>query len=371
MAVSSGVTMQERWGEYQPDYAIPPGRYIKNILEDIGMSQAEFARRTNLSIPNVNRILQGKHDLSADVALSISMATGVSMRKLMQLQSAYTQHNKLLEQRKELENEVDYEWLKEIPYNVLVNHNLAPKTNDKITKYLHVLRVFGVKNRKSLDAYWDQQKFAARCANVPVVHAGATHLWIRLGQLAAESFDGPAYNKSLFEDILYDLRELTTDGNFAVPMIKRCHRAGVAVVFVPEFKNLPLHGAAMWHAHNPVVMLNTRGKSADQLWFTFYHESAHILFNHGKKKIFVDNLNDSCNNQEEAEADAFASEILIPSKYNDRIKKLRTYAQLNQIASEIRIDPGIVAGRYRYLTKNYKMFHKATKTLEWTNTSKN
>ena len=39
-----------------------------------------------------------------------------------------------------------------------------------------------------------------------------------------------------------------------------------------------------------MIQLSARHKSDDHLWFSFFHEAAHVLL-HSKKSVFVDELN--------------------------------------------------------------------------------
>ena len=54
-----------------------------------------------------------------------------------------------------------------------------------------------------------------------------------------------------------------------------------------------LSGAAWWLTpKKAVIQLTARHKSDDHLWFSFFHEAAHILL-HSKKDDFVDETNDN------------------------------------------------------------------------------
>ena len=49
------TAMPERC-RYAPDYALPPGGTLVEVLSERGMSQAELARRAGLSAKHVNQI---------------------------------------------------------------------------------------------------------------------------------------------------------------------------------------------------------------------------------------------------------------------------------------------------------------------------
>ena len=71
--------------------------------------------------------------------------------------------------------------------------------------------------------------------------------------------------------------------------------------------------------------------------------------------------NDPC----EERANAFAADLLVPASHRGRLAGLRTYAQLESLAKELGIAPGIVAGQYQKHTDNYKLFNKARRSFEW------
>ena len=93
-------------------------------------------------------------------------------------------------------------------------------------------------------------------------------------------------------------------------------------------------------------MISDRGKKDDILWFTLFHEIAHLI-KHGAKEVFVDS-DDTEKNELEFEADEFSRNILIPPKeYNQFIEtnKFLTEKIINDFSKKINVLPGIVVGR--------------------------
>ena len=84
-----------------------------------------------------------------------------------------------------------------------------------------------------------------------------------------------------------------------------------------------------------------------QLWFSFFHEAAHILL-HRKKVIFIED--DLQGDPEEDDANRFAADILIPPfelaqwLAQGRVTKTRIKA----FAHNIDVAPGIVVGRLQH-----------------------
>jgi addiction module HigA family antidote len=67
-----------------------PGDFIRTeILDPAGLSVTAAASALQVSRPALSSLLNGKADLSGDMALRIEKAFGVRMDTLMRMQSAY------------------------------------------------------------------------------------------------------------------------------------------------------------------------------------------------------------------------------------------------------------------------------------------
>ncbi len=67
-----------------------PGDFIRTeIIDPAGLSVTAAAAALRVSRPTLSSLLNGKADLSGDMALRIEKAFGVRMDTLMRMQSAY------------------------------------------------------------------------------------------------------------------------------------------------------------------------------------------------------------------------------------------------------------------------------------------
>ena len=72
-------------------------------------------------------------------------------------------------------------------------------------------------------------------------------------------------------------------------MTEICSVAGVSVVFIPDLPRSGASGAARWLSPSKaLIQLSLRYKRDDQLWFSFYHEAAHILRRQVRGQIPLD-----------------------------------------------------------------------------------
>jgi addiction module HigA family antidote len=67
-----------------------PGEFIRTeIIQGLGLSVTSAAEVLNVSRPALSSLLNGKADLSGEMALRIEKAFGPKMDTLMRMQSAY------------------------------------------------------------------------------------------------------------------------------------------------------------------------------------------------------------------------------------------------------------------------------------------
>ena len=109
-------------------------------------------------------------------------------------------------------------------------------------------------------------------------------------------------------------------------------------------------GVARWlNGHSPIIQLSVYGKSNDKFWFTFFHEAAHILLHSEEKNdIFLDNTEFKSQDKQEQEANAWASNMLIPDEYKFELVGLRGRDEILEFSQKLNVHPGIVVGRLQH-----------------------
>jgi HTH-type transcriptional regulator/antitoxin HigA len=326
---------------YDPDYAVPAGATLRDVLERKGMTQSELAARADLSLKHVNQIIHGVAPITAETALALEKTTGVPSAIWNRLEGNYRDRLARLEDQTALE--ADVAWVKSLPLNAL-------RKRGKLTKGLkggalvdEVCRFFGVANRQGWERVWKTPLTAFRKSQSFTSDIGAVATWLRLGELEATEIDCKPFDAKRFRAALHRIRDMTRDPDFEL-MVRLCARSGVALVFVPEIPGTRASGAARWLTPaKGLIQLSLRHKRDDHFWFSFFHEAAHLLL-HSKKTTFVTNAGDQ-DQELEDEADEFAATLLIPKHYELELRGLRTLPEISGFAERIGIAPGIVVGR--------------------------
>jgi hypothetical protein len=214
-----------------------------------------------------------------------------------------------------------------------------------------LLEFFGVASPEQWLVIQERQAVAFRMSTAFEARAAALATWLRMGEREAERRPCGEYDELKFRAALRDARDLTRTGpeTFQPRLEEVCAQAGVAVVFVPELPGCRTHGATKWlNPRRALLQLSLRYKTEDQLWFSFFHEAAHILL-HRKRTIFLEGAN-GLQDEEEAQADQFASDFLIPPDQFATLASWGSYshAAIMVFAHQAGVSPGIVVGRLQH-----------------------
>lgn len=335
--------------QYKPDYGVAPGDVLLDIIEARDISQADLAKRCGRPEKTISGIINGNTGIMIDTAMQFERTLGIKAEIWLALEGKY----KIWQQRLEEEERLSKcaAWVKQFPFKDMKRRELVSDCSSIGGKTKEILSFFGVNSIEVFDDYVEKP-IAASLRHSPVQKSNryALHTWLREGEMKANQHTFPEYSKEKFQRAVKAMRGLTTlNISEAVKEAKQaCAESGVALVVIPAYRGVAASGIARWVNQNKlaVIQLSVRGKTDDKLWFSFFHECAHIL-KHPKRKIFIDGMNEREDTQEELEADKFAQDILIPSKHYADFLSAEAFSRkaIQTFAKNISIAPGIVVGR--------------------------
>ena len=137
---------------------------------------------------------------------------------------------------------------------------------------------------------------------------------------------------------------------------------GIHLIYLPHLPRTHLDGAALrLDDGTPVIGLTLRHDRLDNFWFSLCHELAHQslhLENNISDAFFEDlSVEAPTSDIKEREADAWASNVLIPDDLwqSSQAATNPTPANALKLAREVGINPAIIAGRIRKETGNYRL----------------
>lgn len=68
---------------------IHPGEFLRETLEELGFSQAEFARAIGVAPMRISHVMKGARPVTAELALLFGRALGQSPQYWLNLQASY------------------------------------------------------------------------------------------------------------------------------------------------------------------------------------------------------------------------------------------------------------------------------------------
>jgi HTH-type transcriptional regulator/antitoxin HigA len=346
--------MNSQVEKFAPDWVSTPGATILDLMEERDWNQVELANRLGFSTKHLNQLIKGKVSLTYDTAQKLERVLGSTASFWMNRESKYRQHVARLESEKNCANWTS--WLDELPVNELKKVNAIDNIRsidvNKPKLVEQLLSFFGVASPDEWRNYYGSMSASFRKTKEDQADNGAISAWLRLGEIEAEKISAPKYNRSKFESVVKKIRDLTVQSptDFNPILFGLCLEAGVKLLLVKPITKSHVSGVARWlNGHSPVIQLSLYGKTNDKFWLTFFHETAHILLHsEGKSDIFLDNTEFKSQDEKEQEANAWASDILIPEEYRFELVNLRGDDEILEFAQRINIHPGIVVGRLQH-----------------------
>ena len=332
---------------YVPTEVSPPGETLRELLEEREISQADLAARMGRPKKTISEIVNGKAAITPDTALELELVLGVPAEFWNNRERSYRSSLARREQEGRLEE--DYGWCRRFPLRQMQRLRWVPECRERSHCVRTVLEFFGVASRAQWRELYSTCEVAYRKSAAFEVDEFALTAWLRRGEVQAEDVDTEPYDRARFLEALSEVRPLTRQPPevFQPTVQALCAAAGVVVLFVPELPRSRVCGATRWLSPaRALIQLSLRYKTDDHLWFTFFHEAAHLLL-HGKRLIFLDVTHRE--GKEEQEANAWAANFLIPpDHYAELVERELSVTAIKLFADRIGIAPGIVVGRLQH-----------------------
>jgi HTH-type transcriptional regulator / antitoxin HigA len=362
--------MADNRAVFRPDYAPSPGELLEEQLDTLNISAREFSRRCGRSAKLITEILSGKAALEPETALQFERVLDIEANIWLRMEAEY----RLSLARKEDTTRLsaDIGWAKSFPLAELQRRGAIEAPQDDADAVKRLLQFFGLASAAACREHFSALALSYR--HSPSFHSeqNALFAWLRLGELQAEKISVKEYDRAAFMKALHTIRTLTTRpvDEFYPRVVELCAAAGVAFIVLPPLDGLALSGISRWLTPRKALIQQTvRHMSDDHLWFTFFHEAAHLLF-HSRKSVFVDGQRTATSNSpEEAEANKWAASYLVPQAALDGFIAGGVFNQhsVRTFATEIGIAPGIVVGQ---LQKRevipYSHLNKLKQKFQWT-----
>lgn len=339
--------------EYKELMAFHPGYYIQETIEDLEITQEEFAIRLGTSAKTISKLVNGEINLSNDIAHKLSNMLGTSVDLWLNLQTTYEKKLIEIDELKQLDHQKNIAYM--IDYKYFVNLGLvseARRIEDKIVNLRKFLQISSLDILLTSDFLVNYRTATKRFNSKNIINSRA---WLQTAINVGRNVQIADFNAKKLQSYIPEIRKMTlqTPQVFLPRLNEIFSECGVTFVLLPYLKNSGVNGAVKWINKDKVILaLNDRRKSADTFWFSLLHEIKHVL-QQKHKQIFISGQEintEYLNKQLETEANIFAQETLIPEKmYQEFISQNNLSDQaIVSFSRQIGIHPSVLFGRLQY-----------------------
>ncbi|UQS86856.1 HigA family addiction module antitoxin [Nicoliella spurrieriana] len=333
--------------EYEDIIAFHPGSYIEDIINDLNITQNEFAERIGVSSKTISKIINGEDRITSVTANKLDKATGVSYKTWNRLQSIYDEKILEIKDRKKYDEEkrvcslIDMGTLKD---NNFVNNKKRYKVSEKITEIRRKLILSDLTKLydfNSLVSYRKSDSLTNKKKSIV-----NSNVMLEFASNEARNKTDTRYSKAKLRQALPKIKGLIIEPNesFYLKLKDILLKCGIVLIAMPSLKGAGLNGATKKFKNGSVLLLITdRKKTSDIFWFSLAHELGHIIY-----EDFSSNTTDKIEYEnQERKADDFASNFLIPNtEYNSFIEtNLFNEHSIKEFSEREKVLPGIVVGR--------------------------
>lgn len=336
-----------------------PGDTLIEYLDAQGWNQSDLARRSGITPKTISEICNGKAPITPITALHFEKVFSRPAHFWLNLQRQYDESLARRKFKKRTKEWID--WSKKFPIKELIDLELLPNSKEPTGNIESLLNFFGVSSPEGWDKVWKSSHVAYRQTRKISTSIESISAWVRATEYYSGLIQVSEFDTEKVVESISSLRKCTTyrAEHGIEKAINICASAGIALVFVPSFKNTGISGCARWlSSDKAMIALSNRYKTDDTLWFTFFHELAHLLL-HRKTHVFVldnavedvsDKVVDPTIQKQEDEANRFAADTLIPpEQFLEFVNNsMFTNESIKSFSKRIGIGPGIVVGRLQH-----------------------
>jgi len=328
------------------------------------LSFDEFTKSSHLVPNDVNLLLNGKLLITVEIAERLQQSIGGSVEFWLARDYQYREDSERLFGHSR-------EWLRQLPISDMRRFgwlDADPTPADEAECCLEFFDVDSVEQWHNAYGYLEEAVLFRRSENFESRPA-AVAAWLRQGEREAAKQKCKRWNASRFQQALFDVRKLTRekDPSIFLPSLQTlCTDCGVALVIVRTPSGCPASGATRFlNERKAMLMLSFRHMTDDQFWFSFFHESAHLLLHHPDQFI-VEGVGDA-RTKLELEANGFAQEVIVPEEHYAELLQLKSRSMdIIRFARKLGISPGLVVGQLQHhKVLGFNQQNRLKRRYEW------
>lgn len=320
------------------------GKYLKDYLEFNNISQTEFAMRMGITQKHINEILNGKANITLEMAANIERLTGINSSFIINLENSRKIKDKILEEYGSKEN-VKKVISKEYHINELKKNNwINFKDETNIMQMcIDILDFLKVKDFKVVENLENQVLFKKTGTDFKKLA-----LWIAHCDEIIKEQNLNDYNKYNLMFLVKDLKDYAYNNELNIEDIQKIlNNYGMYFVCEKAMTGTKVRGCFKVKGKHPAIYITDNYAGKDSFFFELFHELGHCKsdYNEAQNKIIIDG-----NEEKEKKADKFALNQMIDTDiWNEIVQTDLKQNELKVISNKYKIPMSFITGR---LAKN-------------------
>ena len=334
-----------------------PVEAIKFRMDQLGLDDSDLVRYIGQR-SKVSEILNGKRALSKQMIKSLYEGLGIPLNVLMET-------NQLLDE--EFKPAVLDKLLDELPLALMFKRNYFETPFNNLRDFkksaLFYIKEF-LRSVNCSDNLANQVllKSASNNNSNKPINKSALLAWaIKLIQKTnVTSLSGEFDADKITLEWMKSLVQLSSlEANPFESIRKELSAKGIHLIYLPHLDRTYLDGAALKNDKDePVIGITLRFSNVDSFWFTLMHELSHVKLHLSQDNFFLENIEKLHTNKIEDEANELAAKALIDID-DDLLINIYDVTQVKKISENLHIHPDIIAGRIRFISKDFRRFNQS------------
>lgn len=343
------------------------GQFLQDTLEAKNMTQSELCEMTSIAKSVFNDVIKGRRSLTAEMAVLIESALGVSADSLMQMQVSCELEKAYNDKRvmSLVQKMSDWETIrKSVSIPTLKKLNLLKSnTAENVDAVLGLCHVSNVDEFSRKTRQEKSQAYYKKSDKLTVDNATLFTWKCYCIDEALKTLIDTRFNKDSVSLLKNELVAIFTENKNTYNRIQDAfYNYGIRMLYINKVGQVPVDGMSFWLDDNPTVIITKRLPNIDNLAFSVMHELGHVIMHLEPNDNTYINLDGESFDEYEEEANAFAREAFFPQKEWDefmhRIKNCNPFAvhaPIKREADKLGINPQILYGRYMHDTGLYRL----------------
>lgn len=322
------------------------GKYLKDYLEFNNISQSEFAMRMGITQKHMNELVNGKTNITLEMAANIERLTGINSSFIINIENTRRMKEKILNQYEDtkiLKKEI---FKKYYVSELKKNHWIQFKDETDILQIcIDILDFLKIKDFQIVPKLEEQVLFKKTGNDFNKIA-----LWIAHCDEVVKEQEVKEYNSYNLLFLVKDLKEYAYNKPINITEIKEIlNQYGIYFACEKAITGTKVRGAFKVKGKQPAVYITDNYAGKDSFFFELFHELGHCKtdYNEGKNKIIIDG-----NEEKERKADQFALEMMVGQDIWEKIEKANLDEnKIKEISKNYQIPMSFIVGRLVKMNK--------------------